>query len=66
MEAIVFNGSPRKNRNTATLLDHALKGTVSQGTETALIHLYDFSCQGCISCFERKGASWVHLSIWEQ
>lgn len=54
MKVIAFNGSPRKNWNTATLLKHALDGAASQGAETELIHLYDHSYKGCISCFACK------------
>ncbi|TEB07139.1 2-amino-4-deoxychorismate dehydrogenase [Pelotomaculum schinkii] len=54
MKVIAFNGSPRKNWNTATLLDHALKGAASQGADTELIHLYDYNYKGCISCFACK------------
>jgi len=41
MKIIAINGSPRKNWNTATLLNKALEGAVSQGVETELINLYD-------------------------
>ena len=51
MKVIAFNGSPRKNWNTATLLRHALDGAASQGAETELIHLYDYDYKGCRSCF---------------
>ena len=54
MKVIAFNGSPRKNCNTAMLLKHALEGAASQGAETELIHLYDFNYKGCISCFACK------------
>ena len=54
MKVIAFNGSPRKNWNTATLLKHALEGAASQGAETELIHLYDYDYKGCISCFACK------------
>jgi multimeric flavodoxin WrbA len=54
MKVIAFNGSPRKNWNTATLLNKALEGAASQGAETELIHLYDLSYKGCISCFSCK------------
>lgn len=54
MRVIAFNGSPRKNWNTATLLNHALEGAASQGAETELIHLYDYNYKGCISCFACK------------
>ncbi|AOT72309.1 flavodoxin family protein [Geosporobacter ferrireducens] len=54
MKVIAFNGSPRKNWNTATLLNHTLEGAASQGAETELIHLYDYNYKGCISCFACK------------
>jgi len=41
MKIIAINGSPRKNWNTATLLEKALKGAASQGAKTSLIHLSD-------------------------
>ncbi|MDK2825878.1 MAG: hypothetical protein PWQ63_540 [Methanolobus sp.] len=54
MKVIAINGSPRKNWNTATLLEHALKGAESRGAETELVHLYDLDFKGCISCFTCK------------
>jgi multimeric flavodoxin WrbA len=51
MEVIGFNGSPRKNWNTATLLEKALEGAASQGAKTRLVHLYDLDFKGCRSCF---------------
>lgn len=61
MNVLGINGSPRKNWNTATLLNKALEGAASQGAETELIHLYDLNFKGCISCFACKlkgGASY--------
>jgi multimeric flavodoxin WrbA len=54
MKVMAFNGSPRKNWNTATLLKKALEGSTSQGAETELIHLYNLNYKGCISCFACK------------
>jgi len=54
MKIITFNGSPRKDWNTAILLNNAIDGAVSQGAETELIHLYDLNYKGCISCFACK------------
>lgn len=54
MKVVGFNGSPRKNGNTATLLIKALEGAASQGAETELIHLYDLRFTGCKSCFACK------------
>lgn len=54
MKIIAINGSPRKNWNTATLLQKTLEGAASKGAETKSIHLYDLDCKGCISCFACK------------
>ena len=54
MKIMAFNGSPRKEWNTATLLKKALEGASSQGAKTELIHLYDLKYKGCISCFACK------------
>ena len=54
MKVIAFNGSPRKKWNTATLLNKALEGAISQGADTEIIHLYDLNFKGCISCFACK------------
>jgi multimeric flavodoxin WrbA len=51
---IAINGSPRKSWNTATLLEHALKGALSAGAKTELVHLYDLEYKGCTSCFSCK------------
>jgi multimeric flavodoxin WrbA len=66
MKIIAFNGSPRKEWNTATLLKKALEGASSQGAETELIHLYDLEYKGCISCFACKkkgGASYGKCAV---
>lgn len=59
MKAVVINGSPRKNGNTAELLRNAARGLESRGTETEWFHLYDLDYRGCISCFscKRKGGT---------
>lgn len=54
MKVIAVNGSPRKQGNTATLLNHALEGARSVGAETELVHLYDLDYKGCRSCFGCK------------
>ena len=61
MKIMAFNGSPRKEWNTATLLKKALEGAAAQGAKTELIHLYNLNYQGCISCFackEKAGKSY--------
>jgi multimeric flavodoxin WrbA len=54
MNVIAFNGSPRKEWNTATLLKSALEGAASCGAQTELVHLYDLDYKGCTSCFSCK------------
>ncbi len=54
MNVLAINGSPRKTWNTATLLNNALEGAISQGAKTELIQLYDLNYKGCISCFACK------------
>ncbi len=54
MKVTAVNGSPRKDWNTAMLLQHALDGAAAQGAETGMIHLYDLDYKGCISCFSCK------------
>lgn len=55
MKVIAFNGSPRKKTwNTVTLLEKALEGSASAGADTEMVHLYELSFAGCISCFACK------------
>ena len=54
MKVIAVNGSPRKNWNTATLLQKALDGAASQEAETEIFHLYELNYKGCVSCFSCK------------
>ena len=54
MKVIGLNGSPRKNWNSAQMLEHALKGAAAAGAETQLIHLIDLNATGCRSCFACK------------
>jgi multimeric flavodoxin WrbA len=66
MKVIAFNGSPRKEWNTAIMLKKALEGAASKGAETELIHLYDLKYKGCISCFackEKGGKSYGKCAV---
>lgn len=58
MKVIAINGSPRKNWNTAIMLQSALEGAKADGAETELINLYDYEYKGCVSCLacKRKGS----------
>jgi multimeric flavodoxin WrbA len=61
MKIYAINGGPRKKWNTVTMCNNFLEGATSVGddVETEMIHLYDFSYKGCISCFgcKLKGGS---------
>jgi multimeric flavodoxin WrbA len=66
LKIIAVNGSPRKNGNTATLLNKALEGAATEGTEVELIHLYDLNYKGCICCLScklRNGPSYGKCAI---
>ena len=56
MKVIAVNGSPRKDKNTAQMLQSVLDGakSVYKQTEAATVHLYDYSFTGCKSCFACK------------
>jgi len=61
MNVIAFNGSPRPNGATATLLSKALEGAASQGAKTEFVQLSRVSmkgCQACFSCKKRSGRSY--------
>ncbi|WP_414655374.1 flavodoxin family protein [Extibacter muris] len=52
----VLNGSPRKNHNTAKILNSAMEGVRSlvSDAEFRWIHVYDYSYSGCVSCYGCK------------
>ena len=51
MKFYAINGSPRKNKNTAQLLDKSLEGikSVIPEAEVERINLYDLDFKGCKS-----------------
>ena len=54
MKIIGINGSPRKNGNSAAMLEAALAGAGEQRAETERIDLFDLDYSGCHSCFACK------------
>lgn len=54
MKIMAFNGSPRRNGNTAKLLKEALRGAATAGADTEYVDLYSLNYKGCISCFYCK------------
>ena len=57
MKVVAINGSPRKNGNTAALIDTVLAELEREGIETERLQLGGKSihgCTACMKCFERK------------
>jgi len=54
MKVLAVNGSPRKTKNTASMLKSLCKGAASSGAQTQLVHLYGLKYTGCVSCFKCK------------
>lgn len=57
MKVVAFNGSARKDGNTAILLNRVLKSLEAEGFETELIQLADQQirgCKACQTCYEAK------------
>jgi len=52
MKAVAFNGSSRKDGNTAILLNTVLEELKREGIETELVQLSGKSLQGCIACYK--------------
>jgi len=57
MKVIAFNGSARKDGNTAILLNYVLKELEKEGIETEMIQFAGkdiHGCKACYKCFENK------------
>ncbi len=52
MKVVAFNGSARKNGNTAILVNHVFKELQKQGIETELVQLAGKEIHGCIACYK--------------
>jgi multimeric flavodoxin WrbA len=52
MKVVAFNGSARKNGNTAILLNVVLDELKNAGVATELVELAGKPLQGCIGCFK--------------
>ncbi len=51
MKVIAFNGSPRKNGNTACSLNIVIDELQKEGIETELINVGKEHIHGCVACF---------------
>lgn len=50
MKVVAFNGSPRKEGNTSSLLKHVLAELEKKGIETEVVQLGGKSIHGCTAC----------------
>lgn len=51
MKVVAVNGSPRKNWNTAKMLQSAMEAFREEGAEIKYYDLYSMDFKGCSSCF---------------
>jgi multimeric flavodoxin WrbA len=52
MKVIAFNGSGRKDGNTATLIDNVFGELQKEGIETELFQLAGKKIRGCVACYK--------------
>ena len=52
MKVVAFNGSARKDGNTAIMIRHVFKELEKEGIKTELIQLAGKKIQGCIACYK--------------
>ena len=52
MKVVAFNGSARKDGNTAIMIKHVFKEIEKEGIKTELVQLAGEKIQGCISCYK--------------
>ena len=67
MKTVILNAGPRKNWNTAQLLEQAAKGAESAGYEVEMLDLYSLNFTGCRSCLacKRHGISEPCKCYWK-
>ena len=52
MKVVAFNGSARKDGNTAALIKYIFLELEREGIETELVQLAGSKIQGCIACYK--------------
>jgi multimeric flavodoxin WrbA len=52
MKVVAFNGSPRKDGNTAILINHVFRELENERIETELVQLSGKEIHGCIACYK--------------
>ena len=63
MRVIAFNGSARKDGNTAILINHVFRELESEGIDTQLIQLSGSRIHGCIACMKCYENKNRHCSV---
>lgn len=52
MKVVAFNGSPRREGNTASLIGHVFEALEKEGIETELVQLGGKPVHGCLACYK--------------
>jgi len=52
MKVVAFNGSPRKDGNTAILIDYVFGQLKNESIETEMVHVGGRPIHGCTACYE--------------
>ena len=55
MKVTAFNGSPRKDGNTAALIRHVFAALEAEGIETELVQVGGNLIHGCKACYWNMG-----------
>ncbi len=63
MKVVALNGSPRKNGNTALLIDAVLEELQKEGIETEVVQLGGRKIHGCTACMKCFANQDRHCSI---
>lgn len=50
MKVVAFNGSPRRNGNTAIMINHVLNTLKKHGIETEMVQIGGQAIRGCAAC----------------
>ena len=63
MRVVAFNGSPRKDGNTAMLIGHVFSKLREEGIECEMVHLAGHMIRGCTACGVCRQRRDRHCSI---
>ncbi len=63
MKVVAFNGSARKDGNTAILIKYVFQELEKEGIETEMIQLAGKKINGCIACYKCFENKDKHCSV---